>query len=138
MLCASVIDKAEVGEGKQLAGEGWPHTLDCGSAPCSSQGVFPQGQQGRWDVMGQGAAWPVGGMSWEQGSCWGPCAVSASEGPCSLLKCSALTGVTSGPQQASPMSLRGRRSRLTWATWGEGQPPGPPPNPNLSLPSPNR
>ena len=102
MLCPSVTDKAEVGEGKQLAGEGWPHTLDSSSAPCSSQGVFPQDQRVGWDVMGQGATCPVGGMSWEQGSCGGPCAVSTSEGPCSLLKCLALTGVTSGPQQASP------------------------------------
>lgn len=61
MLCVSVTDKAEMGEGKRLASEGWPHTPDGGSAPCNSQGVFPQGQCGAWDVVGQGAAWPVRG-----------------------------------------------------------------------------
>ena len=77
-------------------------------------------------------------MSWEQGRCGGACAVSASEGPCFLLKLSAFTGITCGPQQASPMSWRGQHSWLTWVTWGEGRPLGPPSDPNLSLPSPDR
>ena len=59
-------------------------------------------------------------MSWEQGRCWGACAVSASEGPCFLLKHSAFTGITCGPQQASPMSWWGQHSWLTWMTWGGG------------------